>query len=168
MCTDNFKEIRIKQVFKLFFSFNQIMLNISRGYYRSLGSGSSRIVFDMGNGNVIKMAKNDAGIAQNISEYKISSIDHSKLFAKVIQASKDFKILIMEKAEKINNISYILYYFDFKNKSEMLKSKKLQKIRSNYNLLLGDLYKKSSWGIINGRPVIVDYGFTKEVMERYY
>ena len=44
----------------------------------------------------------------------------------------------------------------------------LKKLKSNYNLLLNDLNKKSSWGIIDGKPVIIDYGFTKRIKERYY
>ncbi len=149
-------------------SFNQIKLNITLGYYRYIGSGSGRQVFDMGNGYVIKMAKNQAGVAQNKSEYIISSNDHSDLFAKVIQASKNFKLLIMQKAEKMCNISYILKYFNVKDERELFSSKELQNIARNYNLLLADLNRNSSWGIINGRPVIVDYGFTREVSEIYY
>jgi len=158
----------MKKVLEMAISFNQIKLNITRGYYRYIGSGSGRQVFDMGNGYVIKMAKNQAGIAQNKSEYIISSNDHSDLFAKVIQASKNFKLLIMQKAEKIYNISYILKYFNVKNEMELFNLKELQNIASSYNLLLADLNRNSSWGIINGRPVIVDYGFTREVSEIYY
>lgn len=42
--------------------FNQIMLNIKRGYYKYIGSGSSRDVFDLGNGYVIKVAKIEPGL----------------------------------------------------------------------------------------------------------
>ena len=59
--------------------FNQIKLNIKRGYYRYIGSGSGRQVFDLENGYVVKVAKNKAGIAQNKSEYKISYIDVNKI-----------------------------------------------------------------------------------------
>ncbi|WP_315076759.1 hypothetical protein [uncultured Clostridium sp.] len=149
-------------------AFNQIMLNIERGYYRYIGSGSSRKVFDLGNGYVIKVAKNRAGIAQNKSEYKISSNDYSDLFAKVIKASNNFNLLIMQKAIKIYNISYVLKYFNVRSKNQLLNSKELQNIKRNYNLLLSDLGRKSSWGIINGRPVIIDYGFTREVQKMYY
>ena len=148
--------------------FNEIMLNITRGYYRYIGSGSGRKVFDLENGYVIKIAKNKAGIAQNKSEYKISSKDHSNLFAKVIQASDDFRLLIMQKADKINNISYVWKYFNATSEREFFNSKELQNIKRSYNLLLDDFARKSSWGLINGRPVIIDYGFTREVKERYY
>lgn len=149
-------------------AFNEIILNIKQGYYRYMGSGSGRKVFDMKNGYVIKVAKNQAGIAQNKSEYKISSNDHSNLFAKVIHASNDFRILIMQKANKIYNISYVWNYFNVTSKKELFNSKELLNIKKNYNLLLGDFARTSSWGIINGRPVIIDYGFTREVKERYY
>ena len=46
-----------------------------QGNYIYIGSGSSRNVFDLGNGYVMKVAKNIAGIAQNKSEYRISLID---------------------------------------------------------------------------------------------
>lgn len=149
-------------------AFNEIKLNIKRGYYRYIGSGSGRQVFDMGNGYVIKVAKNQAGVAQNKSEYKISYNNDSNLFAKVIQASNDFNLLIMQKANKIYNISYVWNYFNVTSKRELFNSKELRNIKRIYNLLLGDFARTSSWGMINGRPVIIDYGFTRDVKERYY
>lgn len=148
--------------------FNQIMFNIRRGYYRYIGSGSSRDVFDLGNGYVIKVAKNRAGIAQNKAEYNISYYNYSGLFAKVVQVSKDFKFLIMEKANKIYSISEVWKYFNVRDKKELFHLKEIQNIKRNFNLLLGDLGRKSSWGMINGRPVIIDYGFTKEIRQKYY
>ena len=153
---------------KMISRFNQIMFDIRRGYYKYIGSGSSRDVFDLENGYVIKVAKNRAGIAQNKAEYKISDNDNSDLLAKVVQVSNDFGLLIMEKSDTIYNISYVLKYFNVRDKRELLNSKELQKIKRNYNLVLGDFERKSNWGMINGRPVIIDYGFTREVRERYY
>jgi len=148
--------------------FNQIMFNMRRGYYRYIGSGSSRDVFDLGNGYVVKMARNWAGIAQNEAEYNISNYDDSDLFAKVIKVSNDFNFLIMEKADTIYNISEVLNYFNVRDKRELLHLKELKNIKGNYNLLLDDLERKSSWGIIKRRTVIIDYGFTREVRQRYY
>ena len=149
-------------------SFSQIKHNLTRGYYRQIGSGSSRKVFDLEDGYVIKVAKNRAGIAQNESEYNISHDDNSGLFAKVIEVSNNFKFLIMEKADKIYHISEVLEYFKVRSKRQLLNLKEIQKIKRNYNLLSGDLKKKSSWGMVNGKPVIIDYGFTGEVRDRYY
>ena len=148
--------------------FNQIMINISQGYYRYIGSGSSRDVFDLGNGYVIKVAKNMAGVAQNQSEYAISYYDDSDLFAKVVLVSKNFYFLMMEKADKVDNISDVFNYFNVSDKRELFHLKELQNIKKNYHLLLADFDRKSNWGIIKGRPVIVDYGFTREVSEKYY
>ncbi|WP_243175693.1 hypothetical protein [Clostridium gasigenes] len=136
--------------------------------YRYIGSGSGRKVFDLGNGYVIKVAKNIAGIAQNQVEYQISFNDNSNLFAKVIEVSGDFKFLIMKKADTINNFSHVLKYFNVSNSREFIRLKGIQTIQWKYNLLLADLCKKSSWGIIDGIPVIIDYGFTKQVQRRYY
>ena len=148
--------------------FNHIIMNIRSGYYRYIGSGSGRQVFDLGNGYVIKVAKNRAGIAQNKVEYKISYIDYSDLFAKVVEVSNDFTLLIMQKAYKIYSISYVWKYFNVTSKRELHNLKKLQNIKRRYDLLLDDFDRASSWGIINGRPVIIDYGFTREVSEMYY
>lgn len=148
--------------------FNQIMFNLYGGYYRYIGSGSSREVFDLGNGYVIKVAKNMAGIAQNQTEYAISYYENSNLFAKVVEVSDNFYFLIMEKADKIDNISEVFKYFKVSGKKELFHLKKLQNMKKNYNLLLGDFDRKSNWGIIKGRPVIIDYGFTREISERYY
>lgn len=148
--------------------FNNIMFNINRGYYRYIGTGSSRDVFDLQNGYVVKVAKNIAGIAQNQTEYAISNYDDSNLFARVISISNDFYFLVMEKADKIDNISDVFRYFNVSDKRELFHLKELQNIKKKYNLLLGDFDRKSNWGIIKGRPVIIDYGFTREVSERYY
>ncbi|AYE35456.1 hypothetical protein [Clostridium septicum] len=147
---------------------NQIILNIRRGNYRYIGSGSSRQVFDLRNGYVIKVARNKAGTAQNRAEYIISSSDYSELFAKVIYASDNFYFIIMEKANTVNTFSWVLKYFNASCNKDLVNSTKLQYIHQKYNLLWADLFKKSSWGVINGRPVIIDYGFTRMVAKRYY
>lgn len=148
--------------------FNQIIIGIRRGYYKYIGSGSCREVFDLGNGYVVKVAKNIAGIAQNESEYNISHYDNSGLFAKVIDVSDNFDLLIMEKAERIYNIFDLYRYFNVRNKRQLFRLRELRNISRNYDLILADLDRLSSWGMIDGRPVIIDYGFTEEVSERYY
>ena len=144
------------------------MSKIKQEMYKYIGSGSSRKVFDLGNGYVVKVAKNSAGVAQNKMEYKISLMDNSNLFAKVLQVSKNFHALIMEKADKIDDFSSVCNYFKVENILQVLTLKELQNLYFKYNLLLNDLRRTSSWGIINERPVIIDYGFTTEIREKYY
>lgn len=148
--------------------FNQIMFNIQQGYYRYIGSGSSRIVFDLGNRYVIKVAKNKAGIAQNKSEYNISRYVDSGLFAKVLKVSNDYNFLIMEKADKIWSMSEVWKHFNVGGKNGLFHLKEIQDVNNKFDLMLADLNRKSSWGIINGKPVIIDYGFTSEVRQRFY
>lgn len=149
-------------------NFDKIKLNLRKGNYRYIGSGSGRLVYDLGNGYVIKVAKNRRGIAQNEVEHKIASEDRSELFAKIIKVSEDNSILVMEKAERIRRFSDILRYFAVKNSRELFQLDEINYIFPKYNLLQGDLYRLSNWGMVKDRPVIVDYGFTREVKRKYY
>lgn len=152
----------------MFIDFNDIILGLRNGKFVYIGSGSSREVYDLENGYVVKVAKNKAGIEQNRAEYYISNNDYSGIFAKVIGVSKDYSLLVMRKAKKIKDIKFVWGYFNAKNKHEFYKSNHMQRLKNEYKLLLGDFEKSSSWGIINGRPVIIDYGFTRYVERKYY
>lgn len=147
---------------------NQIIINIQKNRYTRIGAGSGRRVFDLGNGTVVKMAKNIRGIAQNAAESKIASNDGSPLFARVLYASDDGMFLIMEKAELINHISTVWNYFNVESNRELYHVKALQELSLKHSLLLTDLRRPVNWGIIKGRPVIIDYGFTQRVRNRYY
>lgn len=150
------------------FDFDIIYTNIKNGSYKYIGSGSGRRVYDLGNGYVIKAAKNSKGIAQNKEEFHISSVDKSGLFAKTPEVSKDFVFLIMEKADRISNISYVWKYFNVHNNKELFQLDNIYYIFDQYHLIRVDLSRSNSWGFINGRPVIIDYGFTKSVKRKYY
>ena len=152
----------------MFIDYNDIMFGIRRRRYFYIGSGSSRRVYDLGNGYVVKVAKNMAGREQNKAEYEISSEDSSGIFAEVINISNDNSMLIMRKATKIKDMKVVWNYFNVDDKYEFYDSIYMQRLKNKYNLLLGDFEKASSWGIINGKPVIIDYGFTKHVERKYY
>lgn len=150
------------------FNFDLINQNLSEGYYRYIGSGSGRQVYDLDNGYVVKAAKNRKGIAQNKVEYEIASIDQSNLFAKVPYASDDYSLLIMEKADKIQSFSDIFRYYNVRNYRELFQLEQIKGNLSRHNLISKDLTRSSNWGIVNNRPVIVDYGFTYSVKRKYY
>lgn len=152
----------------MFILSNLIMQGIKLGKYKFIGKGSGRFVFDMNNGYVVKVAKNLAGREQNKVEYKISQDDETGMFAKVIQSFDDYNFIIMEKADKIYNMDYVWRYFNVNNERDFSMLYQIKQIRSRYNLLMGDLRKKSSWGIVDGRVVLIDYGFTRKVRDRYY
>lgn len=148
--------------------FDIIILNIRKGVYRRIGSGSGRIVYDLENGYVVKVAKNKKGFAQNEVEHHISLTDPSNIFAKVIEVSDDFHFLIMEKAVQIRDFYEVRRYFNVKSNRELFQLKEIRSVFTNHNLLMGDLYRTSSWGMIDNRPVIIDYGFTYKVRRKYY
>ena len=150
------------------FDFETIISNIKRQNYRYIGSGSGRQVFDLGNGYVVKVAKNRKGIAQNKAEYQISLIDNTNLFAKVEQVSQDFILLIMEKAERVKKISDVWRYFHIHSNKQLFQIELLKEISAAHDLLLSDLTRASNWGIIGGDYVVIDYGFTRKVKKRYY
>lgn len=148
--------------------FKKISLNIRRGAYKCIGMGSGRIVYDLGNGYVVKVARNQKGIAQNEAEYKIALADDSNLLANILIVSERFGFLVMERARRIQNISHVWNYFNVKNNKELFQIQKLQDISSKYDLSLIDFGRVVNWGQINEKPIIIDYGFTKEVQRRFY
>lgn len=155
-------------MFTAYNPYDIIKYKIRNGFLRYIGGGSSREVFDLNNGYVIKIAKNEAGIAQNKAEYKISQYDGDYIFARVIQSFNNYESIIMQKAKPIKSIYYVYDYFGVENKKEFNRCYDIRRIKNEYNLLLGDLNRKSSWGIIDGRVVIIDYGFTRKVKREYY
>jgi hypothetical protein len=74
----------------------------------------------------------------------------------------------MEKAEKLLLFSEVLNYFKVKSNTELFKLKEFRQITKEYGLLEPDLLRTKNWGTINGRPVIIDYGFTLRVRNFYY
>lgn len=148
-------------------NFEAISRGISSKRLPVVGMGSGRIVYDIGNGYVVKKARNKKGLAQNKAEFKIAAGSRSSLIADVMSVSMDYMYLIMEKAEKIGSVETVCRYFGVSSLKELFRMKFFREFLHKNDLLLPDLYQKSSWGIINGRPVLVDYGFTKDVRKYY-
>ncbi len=148
--------------------FRMISSNIKKGLYRQIGKGSGRIVYDLDNGQVIKAAMNVKGVAQNIEEYRVSSIDRSNLFARIYDVSDDYQYLVMDKAENVTDISDVWNYFGVTGNNELFQNFRLRNLSEKYNLLIWDFGRAVNWGIIGGKPVIIDYGFTRRVRKRYY
>jgi hypothetical protein len=147
--------------------FENIRLNIEKKSYQLVGIGTGRYVYDLDNGYVVKAARNRKGLAQNKAEYQIASTDHSHVFAKITAVSEDQKYLVMEKAEKINSLSEVWEYYHVRNNRELFRIEKFREAVRKNNLLLPDLGRKNSWGKVKGKPVIIDYGFTREVSKYY-
>jgi len=157
-----------------------------------LSSGSSRIVFLTPQKTVVKLAKNDRGIAQNKAESNPKM--KSKYLNKVLNKSKDFNWIETNYLDKITAKDFKeltgLDFDDFgeairyglksvsgssknlpKNFDEVSSSdlfKEFKRLGKQFNLMPGDLARISSWGVKDKTPILIDAGLTKEIFDKYY
>lgn len=160
---------------------------------KHLSSGSSRIVYETPEKTIVKLAKNDKGLAQNKAESNPEM--KSKFLNEVIShaennswmethyldkiTTKDFKEMTgLDFDDFGESIRYGLRNvsgntdkekpenFDKVEKSEIYRE--LKKIGERFKLMPGDLARISSWGTKDGRPVLIDAGLTKDVFEEFY
>jgi hypothetical protein len=160
---------------------------------KRLSSGSSRLVYLTDDDTVVKLAKNDKGIAQNEAESNPKM--KSKYLNKVLGYAKSHVWIETCYLDKINEKEFEkLTGIDFgafgkavdyglknvsessdtkkpKNFDEIIKSdifKELKRLGNKFKLMPGDLSRISSWGTKGGNPILIDSGLTKEVFEDFY
>lgn len=106
-----------------------------------LGEGSSRVVFALNESNVLKVAYNDEGIAQNFIDQKVESSGIQSV-PHLIYFNKNGKFLICERAYPINweYTSFIDRIIDLVNTSEG-ENYKVNSIKSYLN----KIQKKSTY-----------------------
>jgi hypothetical protein len=150
----------------------KIRKQIKSGILPLIGSGSARMVYDLGNGAVVKVAKDKKGIIQNRTEVRISKKENKvkdplNVFAVVYDYNTTCSIIIVEKCKEIENMHEL---------QELINGKKtttyfvlINKIHKKYKLLTGDMEKASSWGLNSkNKPVMIDYGCTYKMFYKYY
>jgi hypothetical protein len=160
---------------------------------KHLSSGSARIVYLTRNKTILKLAKNDKGLAQNQAEanpkmksqYLNPILSCAKNYAwcetyfldKITE--KEFKAMTgLEFNDFGDSIRYGLRnvsgntdkekpeHFDEVAKSDIYKE--MKDIGEKFKLLPGDMARISSWGTKNGRPVLIDAGLTRDIFDKYY
>jgi len=166
-------------------------IDIANYYYEKIAEGSSRIVYLTDNDTVIKIAKNDKGIAQNKAELLVK--DNCKYINAVIDSdgkywleAKYLKQLNSSDFEKLVGISFYKFskclnfalnevsdsnhpkpdYLDEVKDLDIFKE--LVKIGKKYKIMPGDMIRISSYCQSNGYPVLIDFGMTKDVFYKYY
>lgn len=140
--------------------FEVIQRDLKHRMYQYIGSGSSRSVFDLANGYVVKAAINHGGLTQNQMEYNVYNQEKTVFFAPILAISDNSMFLIMKKGERLWNINQVSQYYNVYNIRELVDNTYFIMIRKTYGLAAGDLVRKSSWGMIDQVPVLVDYGYT--------
>lgn len=158
-----------------------------------LSSGSSRIVYLTPEKTVIKLAKNDRGIAQN--EVESNPKMTSPYINKIISRAKNNSWIETHYLKKITEKEFEemtkLKFEDFgesiryglksvsgnsdkdkpKNFAEVSKSdiyKEMKEIGQQFKLMPGDLARISSWGSKDNAPVLIDAGLSSDVFDEYY
>ena len=161
------------------------------GTLSPISAGSSRRVYDLGD-KVLKMAFNDAGIAQNGLEARLQ--DQSPYFTKVYDMAPKAWWIISEKINPFNSSAGFEQYTGFPTTllynfaGERLTPEDLKLIQDEYglsnesskifgdilNILLrfrligGDTLDPKHWGINNnGELKIYDYGLDKYIFESF-
>ncbi len=158
-----------------------------------LSSGSSRIVYLTPSKTIIKLAKNDKGIAQNKAEANPGM--KSKYLNPIISCAKNHSWCETNYLEKITEKKFqemTKLNFDdfgdslryglksvsgnkdiekpenFEKVSESDIYKELKDIGEKFKLLPGDIARISSWGTKDGRPVLIDAGLTRDIFDEFY
>jgi len=165
-------------------------LDYANNNLKRLGSGSARVVYKVDEEKVLKIAKNNKGIAQNSAE--IDYRNSSFLFPEVFDFHNYSLWVEMEYAKKMTTkkfieiIGYEINQIHLIFKKELKPKELIEKrnmIRNNYlnelvnivesyKFMWQDFTKLSSWGIVlrDGKetPVLVDFGYTTDVYYKYY
>jgi hypothetical protein len=165
-------------------------VDLAKEHFEHLGTGSSRSIFRISEELILKVAINDKGLAQVITEARpeaqcacsnnIIAFDPNgrwsiSRFTNNI-TEKDFKKLT---GMGFKAFSSALYY-KLNNETDDRKPKDYEEIEQNtffkcmselafkLDLLSGDLSKVSSYGEMNGKVLVRDTGFSKEVWRKLY
>lgn len=162
-------------------------------HLKHLSSGSSRIVYLTDQDTVIKLAKNDKGLAQNKAEANVKM--KSKFINKVLKHGPEYmwievahlKKMTVKNFKKMTGLEFedfgdALSYglrqvsenkdkdkpdnYDQVAKTEIYKE--LERLGKRFKLMPGDLSRISSWGVKDNNPVLLDAGLTKDVYSKYY
>jgi hypothetical protein len=160
---------------------------------KHLSSGSARIVYLTPTKTIVKLAKNDKGIAQNKAEANPKM--KSKYLNEILGCAKNYSWCETHYLEKItekdfeemtgikfNDFGDAIRYglkdvsgnsdkekpenFDEVSKSDIYKE--LKDIGEKFKLLPGDMARISSWGTKDGKPVLIDAGLTRDIFDEFY
>lgn len=150
---------------------------------KKLSSGSDRVVFDLGDGNVLKVANTARGLAQNMQEGDQELIG-KELLPQIYETGLNYvvaeKLPLLQAKDRVPvyNISTGEYYdteradvmieelrdyrqadFDTKDPDliDVLKSYGLEGLL-DYDIIYGDLLDIANWGLKDGKPMHLDAG----------
>lgn len=109
--SQKYKELTDQDLFKQIFEFRSFnkLNDFMRQHYKKLGAGSSRIVYNIEDKFVFKVAKNSKGEVQNEKEYELGTEPENitgGILTKAYATSADQRILLSEYASKISESEF--------------------------------------------------------------
>lgn len=140
--------------------------------YKIIGRGSSRAVFEIDKNHVLKLPTSEKGIYQCRVENRIyNSVNeyYEKYLCPILLFENNR--LIMKRAAPLKRSAYPRDFsiYDLLNWNTRNKFRyDLKALAGTFDLLYVDLLNLSSWGIYNGRYVLVDYGCTNRIYDEFY
>ena len=162
-----------------------------------LKAGTGRIVYDYDGAFVLKLAKNKKGIAQNGVEAQgcLQSFYAGTILARVPDSCSEDTWLFMEKALRAKPRDFVAafgcpfpmfqeylryscevryttnwHYSDIARQTldEHELMQELTSMIMDYDLCYGDFQRVNSWGKVQDKLVVIDYGCNREVFEEFY
>lgn len=136
--------------------------HVARGKMRFLDAGSSRAVWRLGNGVVLKIARNQAGISQNQEEIRASKELPRDIVAQVFRADPGGKWLTMEEVKPDPKIVGRII-------NDPRQYRQLLGLLAKAGLSSADAFREDHWGrTSDGRMVLMDYGLTTTGFQTHY
>ncbi len=162
-----------------------------------LGKGSSRAVYDIGDGKVIKLAINDKGVAQNFGESNAAD-NENPILTKLYESDAMGRYLVSEKAEKMTAGAFkkmtgqkFSTYSGEMRWSDTMRHRGGVKTTSKFaedvkrfgqrnDSPLGDLARRANLGVVKRKdpedlfgyerdqPALIDYGLTQDIFQEHY
>lgn len=140
--------------------------------FQLFGEGGGRLIYALDNNYVIKLSKFDGGLKQCRAEHYIynnAQEDLKKYLCPVVWYKED--MLIMRKAipfaknKKRKNEDFF-NIFNIKKEDTLYKN--IIELVKTYDLLFGDIKSLSSWGLLDNQIVLIDYGCTNDIFDKYF
>lgn len=127
--------------------------------------GSDRDVYDLGDGNVLKISKSSRGLTQNAYSSDYFAED-AGLIPKTIEVGKNYVVKEKVDSPNVKTKQLVKQLEKLSNQEIIDRSQSYQNIMAehgledmlNYDVLPGDLARIRNWGSKNGEPILVDEG----------
>ena len=134
-----------------------------------LGEGIARKVYALDDDHVIKIAKGVDGLFQNQVEYYVYRKVNTKLLSYLCPIlAFNPKMILMKRAIPLSKYNRNKRINLNTIREEKNSAADLNYLAERYYLYYNDIVSSSSWGELNNKNVLIDYGCTSVAGDRYY